>query len=165
MLTKTLNSRIKKTNPKISIFDVTNYIIQNTPHPITNMKLQKMVYYVYAKHLVEKQNPIFTNEKIEAWLHGAVFPQLYNEFKHNTWQPITKTTPKGNTENLTKESRKIIDTIIQKYGDKTGDELSTLNHQEKPWQISWDNNDDWSKNVISDETILKYFKNKLQKIN
>ncbi|WP_432763275.1 Panacea domain-containing protein [Candidatus Phytoplasma australasiaticum] len=52
-----------------------------------------MVYYTYAKYLVENNQPIF-KEPIEAWLHGPVFPNLYNEFKHYTYNPISHGTKK-----------------------------------------------------------------------
>ncbi|MEK0309052.1 Panacea domain-containing protein [Candidatus Phytoplasma citri] len=76
-----------KGDDKITIFDVANYIIKTNKSKITNMKLQKLVYYTYAKYLVENNQPIF-KEPIEAWLHGPVFPHLYNEFKHYTYNPF-----------------------------------------------------------------------------
>ncbi|WAN63225.1 hypothetical protein RS022_02740 [Candidatus Phytoplasma rubi] len=41
---------------QINVFNFANYIIKNTSYPVTNMKLQKLIYYVYTKHLVEKEN-------------------------------------------------------------------------------------------------------------
>ncbi|CCP88038.1 Panacea domain-containing protein [Candidatus Phytoplasma solani] len=81
-------------NNEITIFDVANYIIKKNKSAITNMKLQKLTYYTYAKYLVENNQPIF-NEPIEAWLHGPVFPNLYNEFKRYTYKPICRGAKKG----------------------------------------------------------------------
>jgi uncharacterized phage-associated protein len=141
---------------QINIFDVANYIIKKNKSKVTNMKLQKLVYYTYAKYLVENDQPIF-NEPIEAWLHGPVFPNLYNEFKHYTYNTIICGTKKGEEKRLTNDHRVLIDKIIKLYGNKEATTLSNLTHKETPWQSAWDNNEDWSKNVIKDETIKNYF--------
>ncbi|KOR75267.1 hypothetical protein CPX_001770 [Candidatus Phytoplasma pruni] len=138
---------IEKT--QINIFDVANYIIKKNKSKITNMKLQKLVYYTYAKYLVENDQPIF-NEPIEAWLHGPVFPNLYDEFKRYTNKPICNGTKKGEEKHLTNDHRVLIDKIIELYGNKKATTLSNLKHKETTWQSTSDNNEDWSKNVIKD---------------
>ncbi|AGL90544.1 Phage-Associated Protein [Candidatus Phytoplasma australiense] len=40
----------------INVFDVALYIIKNNPHSTTKMKLNKMIYYAHAKHLVKTKN-------------------------------------------------------------------------------------------------------------
>jgi len=42
---------------------------------ISNLKLQKLVYYAQGSSLALWGNPLFS-EKIEAWLHGPVIPVL-----------------------------------------------------------------------------------------
>ncbi|WP_273585468.1 Panacea domain-containing protein, partial [Columbia Basin potato purple top phytoplasma] len=150
-------------NNEITIFDVANYIIKKNKSAITNMKLQKLTYYTYAKYLVENNQPIF-NEPIEAWLHGPVFPNLYNEFKHYTYKPICRGAKKGEEKHLTNDHRVLIDRIIELYGNKAATSLSNLTHQEAPWRSAWDNNEDWSKNVIKDEIIKNYFTKNFKKI-
>lgn len=53
--------------------DVSNYIVTLSAEigePVTNMKLQKLLFYSYAWNLVEnKRNKLFT-EKIIAWKYG-----------------------------------------------------------------------------------------------
>ncbi|MDO8058958.1 hypothetical protein OC717_02315 [Candidatus Phytoplasma australasiaticum] len=57
-----------------------------------------------------------------------------------------------------------MDRIIKLYGHKKAPSLSNLAHQETPWRMAWDNNEDWSKNVMKDEIIKKYFTKNLKKI-
>ncbi|MCQ9618813.1 MAG: DUF4065 domain containing protein [Candidatus Phytoplasma pruni] len=159
-----LNTEKNIEKTQINIFDVANYIIKKNKSKVTNMKLQKLVYYTYAKYLVENDQPIF-NESIEAWLHGPVFPNLYNEFKRYTYKPIFHGTKKGEEQHLTNDHRVLIDKIIELYGNKKATTLSNLTHKETPWRSTWDNNEDWSKNVIKDEIIKNYFMNNLKKIN
>ncbi|WBL31328.1 hypothetical protein [Candidatus Phytoplasma sacchari] len=44
---------------KINIFDIANYIIKNNTYETTHMKLHKIIYYLYAKYLAEKNQPSF----------------------------------------------------------------------------------------------------------
>lgn len=47
---------------------------------VTNMALNKLLYFAYEKTLVEK-GLILTEAKIEAWDHGPVFREAYHAFK------------------------------------------------------------------------------------
>lgn len=47
---------------------------------ISNLKLQKILYFIQAEFLVKKDEPCF-EEIIEAWDFGPVIPAVYQEFK------------------------------------------------------------------------------------
>ena len=47
---------------------------------ISNLKLQKLLYFVQAYFLAKKNRPCF-NEEIQAWAFGPVVPEAYQEFK------------------------------------------------------------------------------------
>ena len=47
---------------------------------ISNLKLQKLVYYAQGFHLALYDEPLFL-EAIEAWTHGPVVPDLYRHYK------------------------------------------------------------------------------------
>lgn len=47
---------------------------------MTNMKLQKMLYYQQGFHLAYFGTPLF-DEEIEAWMYGPVVPSVYDEYK------------------------------------------------------------------------------------
>ena len=53
---------------------------------ISNLKLQKLLYYAQAWHLALYGEPLF-RDRIEAWVHGPVVPPVFGAFKHNKWQP------------------------------------------------------------------------------
>lgn len=57
--------------------------------PITNMKLQKLVYIAYGWALAVLDRKLF-EEPIEAWDHGPVIPSLYHEFKQFRGHPINE---------------------------------------------------------------------------
>ncbi|WP_227806982.1 Panacea domain-containing protein [Mulberry dwarf phytoplasma] len=153
-----------KKNNEINVFDIANYIIVNNPHQTTHMKLHKMIYYVYAKCLVERNPLPEFKDSFRAWVYGPVLPKLYNEFKEFTYLPINKTSPKGNINKITSSLKNAIDLVIELYGNKTGNELSNLTHQELPWQLSYNASVVWDENVILDKVIYDYFKNNLDRI-
>ncbi|WP_208932366.1 Panacea domain-containing protein [[Haemophilus] ducreyi] len=45
---------------------------------ISNLKIQKLVYYAQGFSLAINNKPLFS-EKIQAWTHGPVTPELYNK--------------------------------------------------------------------------------------
>ena len=46
---------------------------------MSNLKLQKMLYYEQGFHLAKFNTPLF-DEEIEAWMYGPVVPAVYNHF-------------------------------------------------------------------------------------
>jgi uncharacterized phage-associated protein len=95
--------------------DVAKYILEQKDEMDT-WKLQKLVYYSQAWHLVWDSEPLF-EERIEAWANGPVVPELYKvhrgKFKMKKW-------PKGNISRLTKSQRESIDVVLKRYGKRTG---------------------------------------------
>ncbi len=112
-----------------SAHDVARYVIRQLS-PLSTVKLQKLVYYSQAWHLVWEDAPLF-DERIEAWANGPVVPDLYREhrgeFQRTSWK-------KGSIQNLTPKERSTIDSIIKFYGPKEAFYLSELTHREAPWK-------------------------------
>lgn len=47
---------------------------------VSNLKLQKLLYYAQGFHLAMTGRPLF-DEPIQAWMHGPVVPAVYHAFK------------------------------------------------------------------------------------
>ena len=47
---------------------------------ITNLKLQKVLYFVQAYYLAKLNRPLFP-DNIEAWEYGPVIPSVYRKYK------------------------------------------------------------------------------------
>ena len=65
--------------PEYNVIDVSSYIINYSNqinHPINNLKLQKLLYYVQAATLVKTGRKCF-NSKIVAWQFGPAIPEAY----------------------------------------------------------------------------------------
>ena len=65
-----------------NVLDISKYVI-NYSHDIgasiTNLKLQKILYYIQAAFLVNKQEKCFA-EPIVAWEFGPVSVETYNQY-------------------------------------------------------------------------------------
>lgn len=112
-----------------SAHDVARYILRELA-PLSTIKLQKLVYYSQAWHLVWEDEPLFP-ERIEAWANGPVVPDLYHEhrgeFQRTSWK-------KGSIQNLTDTERESIDAVLSFYGPHDAFYLSELTHREPPWK-------------------------------
>ena len=97
---------------------------------LTNLKLQKLVYYAQAWHLALKQKPLFP-ESIEAWVHGPVVPPLYGRFKQFGWNPITL---EPDCPNFTNGTGKHLEEVFSVYGHYSAWDLERMTHQEDPWR-------------------------------
>ena len=73
-----------------TVHDVAAYILKKRGS-MSAMKLEKLVYYSQAWHLVWEDKPLF-RERIEAWANGPVVPELY---KHHRGQFTVKTWSHG----------------------------------------------------------------------
>lgn len=117
--------------PMISALHVAKYILTKQTKPITTMKLQKLVYYSQAWHLVWKNEPLF-HERIEAWTNGPVVHELHR-LHRGKYTITTESFPVGDEGKLTDSHREVVDTVLSAYGKLTGAQLSMLTHDEDPW--------------------------------
>jgi uncharacterized phage-associated protein len=47
---------------------------------LSNLKLQKLLYYAQGHYLATAGQPLF-DDRIQAWSHGPVVPTVYHEYK------------------------------------------------------------------------------------
>ena len=136
-----------------SALEVAKYVINhehNEDRPITNLRLQKLLYFVQAKVLVETGEPCFEDE-MEAWDYGPVVPAVYNEYSKYHSRPIetTDTIPLSDA-NVVKN----IDEVIDYLGDTETFELVQITHSQTPWIVARQRG---RGAVISKESIKEFF--------
>jgi uncharacterized phage-associated protein len=126
---------------------------------LSNLKLQKLCYYAQGCHLAMFDEPLF-HERIEAWMHGPVVPDLYKEYKQYKSDniPFEKNNYTCKSSGLTKEQIDFLDDVIwQEFGHFTAWRLRDMTHQEKPWlEASMYNNEE-----ITHDALKAYFKTRL----
>ncbi len=97
---------------------------------VSNLKLQKLLYYAQGWNLAYKGEPLFA-DRLEAWVHGPVCPVVYRQFRHFGWKPIELEVVPGATP---PDLREHVEDIWSAYGALTGLDLEVLTHREPPWQ-------------------------------
>lgn len=111
---------------------VADYIIHFSHEhgdPITNLKLQKLLYYAQAWYLALYDKPLFDDD-FEAWVHGPVLPKIYRKYKQFAWNPITENPASVKIPTATKAHLAEVMTV---YGGLTAWDLERTTHQEEPW--------------------------------
>ena len=109
---------------------IAKYIAERTG-PLSAMKLQKLMYYSQAWHLVWEEEPLF-NDDFQAWANGPVLPALYN-LHRGLFKVDADLFPSARTDSLSEKERSTVDGVLEFYGSKTAQWLSDLTHKESPW--------------------------------
>jgi|SRR5580698_6409028 uncharacterized phage-associated protein len=122
---------------------------------LTNLKLQKLLYYCQVWELAFRDEPLF-GEEIEAWIHGPVVPRVFGMFKEYRWSVIER-----NVTPLT-EARVLshINEVLDSYGEYSATALERLTHSEEPWIYARKGltSDAPSRNVIPKEHMKRYYR-------
>ena len=146
----------------LSCFDVADYFIRlanETGSFVSNLKLQKLVYYAQAWHMAIYDEPLF-KEDFQAWIHGPVIPSLYHEYKHFRWQPIVKDANPILPENISN----FLDEVVEEYFSCDAYELEQMTHAEDPWKQARESLmlDEPSDEIIKKEWIREYYKARVE---
>lgn len=128
---------------------------QDAGDPVTNLKLQKLLYYAQGWYLALYNEPLF-DDRIEAWPHGPVVPRIYGRFKNWRWDPIGEAIP---SPRLPDRAKSHLNEVMQVYGVYSAYQLERMTHDESPWKITRGNipADEPSNAVISKELMREYF--------
>lgn len=131
--------------------------------PITNKKLQKLLYYAQAWYLVLENKPLF-REDIEAWVHGPTVRDVYFTYKDCGYGPITKEV-NDDIVNELKEQKAVLEGVWNVYGKFDADYLEELTHNEEPWQKAREGLEGHiaSSNLIDPILMKKYYSEKLKR--
>lgn len=99
---------------------------------ISNLKLQKLLYYMQGFHLAYFNTPFF-NESIEAWTYGPVVPVVFQEFKRYKQQAINPANYQDELE-LTGEEQRMFDEVYNDYNRFSAVALMNMTHNKGPWK-------------------------------
>ena len=144
----------------LSCFDVANYFLslvdEDCGDLMSNLKLQKLLYYAQGLWLSIKGQPLF-NENLEAWAYGPVVPEVYHQYKHFGHQPLF--CPKGIDFSIySEEVTDFLGEVYSYYGQFSAWRLSELTHDETPWLNHYKKKNP----IISHEEMKDFFKTQLK---
>ena len=98
---------------------------------LSNLKLQKLCYYSQGFHLALFGKPLFY-DRIEAWQHGPVVPDLYHLYKVHGSGAIPM--PHGfDITAIDEPVRGLLNEVYNTYGQFSAWKLRNMTHGEAPW--------------------------------
>ena len=136
---------------------------------VTPLMLQKLLYFSQGLYFALYSSPIFT-EDCRAWIHGPVYPEVYDLFRDFKYNPIDDARfalLEGATDALTDDEKKVIDLVVNTFGMYGGKALERITHNEEPWKEARKGYGDsiQSRELLSKEHIMKYYMTVRQKYN
>lgn len=158
-------------SPPYPAIAVANFFLsraQEEGKPVSQLKLQKLVYFAHGWHLAIKDEPLI-EERIEAWEFGPVVHNIYRKAKKYGRDPI----PEKLDGNLYPDSpedaeiptsdtstRNLLNRVWESYKDYTAGQLSAMTHKSDwAWHQKW--HEEGAKHrrhvAIPDEYIQKDF--------
>jgi uncharacterized phage-associated protein len=154
-----------KTYKKMTALSVAEYFLflsKRDRTPITNKKLQKLVYYAQAWALVLRKKPLY-NDIIEAWVHGPVIKKVYDKYKKYGFSYIIEPISPSAEKDVDLAIRKLLDNVWSVYGGFDASYLEMLTHSETPWKdarngLAIHENSD---NEITHKAMRTYYAEKL----
>ena len=128
---------------------------------VTPLMLQKLLYFIQGIYSALYGTPIFA-EDCRAWLHGPVYPEVYELFRDFKYNPIDDARfalLEGTADALTNEEKKVIDLVINTFGMYSGKVLERITHNEDPWKEARKGYGDSipSSELLPKERIMKYY--------
>jgi uncharacterized phage-associated protein len=127
---------------------------------ISNLKLQKLLYYAQAWHLAVFNRPLFADQ-LEAWVHGPVVPSIYRRYKsygfRNIDEPVEAPALPEGTVRFLRE-------LAEGYLGIDAYALELMTHKEDPWLKARGDlpPNRASKAKIAERDMLSYFKDRIR---
>lgn len=139
-------------------FDTANYFLsmQNNEYGdvVSNLTLQKLVYYSQGFALALLDKPLFKDE-IVAWQYGPVVPELYAKYKEYGSSAIPWEETDFTFECFTDEEKSLLKEVYNTFGQFSAWRLVQMTHSEPPWA----NVDEGE--IISKESMQNYFRTQI----
>lgn len=121
-----------------SAIDIAKYVISychKNNRPISNLKLQKILYYAWIDYYKQTQSELYLDD-ICAWQLGPVVTSVYYDFCTYAGMPI----PNNYDITLNKLDESIINPILDKYICIAASTLVDRTHRRgMPWDLIFQN--------------------------
>ena len=165
--TTPLSSLIKSMGgiKQIDPTSLSKYIINRVHemgHSVSHLKLQKLIYYCAAWHMVYFNGKQLISEDFEAWMHGPVVREVWNYYRDESvlYDDIQPVDLGFNIRDiLNDEQIEVIDDALGEYGKRSAYYLECLTHDEKPWREARRGyvSSDRCEETISKEIMRKFY--------
>ena len=131
---------------------VISYVFEKLEE-VTPLMLQKLLYFIQGESYALNGKPMFC-ENCQAWVHGPVYPEVYDLFRDFKYNPIDDARfaiLEGTEDELSHEERMVVDLVVNTFGEYSGKMLERITHEEEPWKLARKGYADY---IPSNEPIL-----------
>jgi uncharacterized phage-associated protein len=122
---------------------------------ISNLKLQKLLYYAKGFHQALFDDALFP-EELKAWTYGPVVPDIYHEYKKYGAAPISEL-EYDPIKKFDDEQLELLNEVWSVFGQFSAWKLRDMSHNESPWL-----NHEKDASVIKDGELALYFKTRIK---
>ena len=127
----------------LSVQTISSYFINRSSelneNDLTNLKLQKLLFYAQAENINESGSKVFT-EEIEAWSYGPVVPSIYQWLKGCGAYPITSFDVETDASGLSSVETSFLCDVWEEYSKYSAIFLVKKTHEDgSPWSLAFKN--------------------------
>lgn len=137
-------------------YNIVNRIDTERGDSISNLKLQKLLYYFQGYHIALFDTKLF-DEKIFAWNYGPVVREVYHEFSKFQSNHISLDNVKE--VKLNEEQKYLFHQVMKEYGQYSAIKLLEMTHEESPWKTTFYSNPNGE---ITSDLLKDFFKTQIE---
>lgn len=100
---------------------------------MTNMKVQKLLYYAQSLHLALYDESLF-DEEIQAWRYGPVCPPAYKFYCQFEAEQLPIPEKEESLQAIPEEIKSLLEEVWEYFGGYHAYRLSDMTHGEFPWK-------------------------------
>jgi uncharacterized phage-associated protein len=149
------------------LFSVSNQMLRviayifKSLEEVTPLMLQKLLYFIQGIYSALYGEPLFV-EECRAWIHGPVYPEVYElfkDFKYNPIDDVRFALFEGMETGLTAQEKRVVDLVVNTFGMYGGKTLEKITHNETPWIEARNGYEEGipSNELLSKEQIMNYY--------
>ena len=139
---------------------IINYMNAEEEPCISNMVLNKLLYFTQGHCLAETGKPLFDDD-FEAWELGPVIPKIYHKYKTYGKGNIVSNDYIKEENILNDEQLDLLERVLEKYSIYSPTKLVDMTHEQgTPWANVTQNKKKIEKHLpLSKQQIEEYFQN------
>jgi uncharacterized phage-associated protein len=116
---------------------------------ISNLKLQKLLYYAQGTFLAVKNEKLFADDLL-AWAHGPVVERVYHVYKDSGSRPIDFDEDYDDSH-IDDYDKSLLEDVYYSFSGFSAWKLREMTHNEDPWKNTPRNH------IIDPDLIKDYF--------
>lgn len=137
----------------MKVLNLAEYVIRSAEVRgtfVTNLKLQKTLYYLQGYSLKEFEEAAFDDDILN-WQYGPVAPTAYFAYSNYGAEPL-ESNESVQIEKMGKEQKKLFDKVIDACLELPARRLVQMTHEEDPWKETNQNDQ------ITTANIARFFR-------